>query len=175
MTQDEARGVDKRAVSIRCAIITVSNYRTIETDESGRTISRMLQNVGHRIVEHTVVPIDPQRITLVLRHWLNTETDAVILSGGTSLRHQRSSIEVARDALDREIEGFGELFRYLSYRQIGSSAVRSRAICGIASGKVVVSVPGSRPAAQLAMERLVLPELAHLVRTARQAAGLEGS
>jgi molybdenum cofactor biosynthesis protein B len=114
-------------------------------------------------------------VTLVLRHWLTSEADAVILSGGTSLTHEKSTVEVVREFLDREIEGFGELFRYLRYKQIGPDAMLSRAVCGIARGKVVFSMPGSRAAAQLAMERLVLPELPYLVRVARRAEGAGSS
>ena len=171
-TQDDPGRVEGRT-PIRCAIITVSNSRTIETDESGRAIARVLQSVGHGIVEHTVVPMDPRRMTLVLRHWLTAETDAVILNGGTSLRYQRGTVEVVRELLDRELEGFGEIFRYLRYKQVGPDAMLSRAVCGIARGKVVFSMPGSRAATQLAMERLVLPELPRLVQAARDAAGTD--
>ncbi len=119
--------------------------------------------------------MDPQRMTLVLGHWLAAETDAVIVNGGTSLRYQRGTVEVVRDFLDRELEGFGELFRYLRYKQVGPDAMLSRAVCGIARGKVVFSVPGSRAATQLAIERLVLPELPHLVQAARDDAGMGSS
>ena len=172
-TQDDQGRVEGQTVPIRCAIITVSNSRTIETDESGRAIARLLQSVGHRIVEHTVVPMDPQRMTLVLRHWLTAETDAVIMNGGTSLRYGRGTVEVVREFLDRELEGFGELFRHLSYKKVGPNAMLSRAVCGIARGKVVFSMPGSRAATQLAMERLVLPELRYLVQAARDAIGTD--
>ncbi len=172
-TQDDPGRVEGQTVPIRCVIITVSNSRTIETDESGRAIARVLQSVGHGIVEHTVVPMDPQRMTLVLGHWLAAETDAVIMNGGTSLRYQRGTVEVVRDFLDRELEGFGELFRYLSFRQIGPDALLSRAVCGIAHRRVVFCMPGSRAATQLAMDRLVLPKLADLVQAARDAAGTE--
>lgn len=172
-TQDDPGRVAGQTVPIRCVIITVSNSRTIETDECGQAIVRALRSVGHGIVEHTVVPMDPQRMTLVLRHWLNAETDAVILNGGTSLRHPRSTVEVVREFLDRELEGFGELFRSLSYRQIGPDAMLSRAVCGIAQRRVVFCMPGSRAATQLAMDRLVLPKLAELVQAARDAAGTE--
>lgn len=154
---------------IRCAIITVSNSRTIESDESGRAIALVLQSVGHEVLERTVVPVVPERIALVLRHWLAAHADAVIVNGGTSLRYARGAVEVVRELLERELEGFGELFRYLSYKQIGPEAMLSRAICGIAEGKVVFAMPGSRPAVQLAMERLVLPELQHLVSGLREA------
>ena len=116
-----------------------------------------------------MVPVDPPRITLVLRHWLAGDTDAVILNGGTSLRHQSGTVEVVREFLDRELEGFGELFRALRYKQIGPDAMLSQAVCGIAQGKVVFSMPGARAAAQLAMERLILPELPYLVRAAKNA------
>ncbi len=111
----------------------------------------------------TVVPADPQRIALVLRHWLAAETDAVLLNGGTRLADSHGTVEVVREYLERELEGFGELFRYMSYKQIGAAAMSKRAVGGIASGKVVFSVPGSRKDVQLAMERLILPELPHLV------------
>jgi molybdenum cofactor biosynthesis protein B len=154
--------------SLRSAVITVSDTRTLETDESGAEVSRFLTEAGHQVVERTVVPDEPGRIALVLRHWLASDVDAVILNGGTGIAPRDGTVEVVRQFLDRELPGFGEIFRMLSYKQVGAAAMLSRAVGGIARGKAVFALPGSRRAVGLAMEKLIVPELRHVVYEARK-------
>lgn len=156
------RGRD-RIQALACAVITVSDTRSLETDESGQEIARQLKNAGHEVVERTVVPDDPDRIELVLKHWLRADIQAVILNGGTGIARRDGTVEVVRRLLDRELDGFGELFRMLSFEQVGAAAMLSRALGGVAQGKVVFALPGSRKAVELALEKLIIPELRHLV------------
>lgn len=161
--EEHRRRGQEAAPALRCAIITVSDTRNLETDESGQEIARQLVAAGHLVVERTVVPDEPDRISLVLRHWIETDIDAVLLNGGTGVSRRDGTVEVVRQFLEKEIEGFGELFRWLSYAQVGAAAMLSRAVGGIARGKIVFSLPGSRRAVELALEKLIVPELRHLV------------
>jgi molybdenum cofactor biosynthesis protein B len=155
-------------VSLRCAIITVSDTRTLETDESGAEIAQQLDEDGHQVLERTVVPDEPDRIGVVLRHWLAAEVDVVLLNGGTGVAARDGTIEVIEQFLDRDIPGFGELFRMLSYEQVGAAAMLSRASGGVAQGKAVFGLPGSRRAVQLGMEKLIIPELRHIMYEVRK-------
>jgi molybdenum cofactor biosynthesis protein B len=154
--------------SARCAIVTVSDTRTLETDESGVEITRRLEAAGHQVVERTVVPDEPARLTLVLRHWLAAEVDLILLNGGTGISSRDGTVEVVEQFLDRPLPGFGEIFRYLSFKQVGAAAMLSRAVGGTASGKLVFALPGSRAAVELAMEQLIVPELGHLLYELRK-------
>ena len=142
-------------------MLTASDSRTPQTDESGRIIRDLLAGAGHRIEYYEVLPDDPALIRRVLLERLQ-DLDAMIVNGGTGIAARDSTIEAIRVLLDKELEGFGELFRYLSYQQIGSAAFLSRALAGIAAGKIVVSLPGSPDACRLAMEKLLIPELQHI-------------
>lgn len=154
--------------SIRCAVITVSDTRTPETDTSGQFMQQALTQAGHRVGAYTIVKDEPDEIRRLLRHFIqDADTDAVLLSGGTGLSSRDGTYEVVQACLDKELTGFGELFRYLSYGEIGSAAMMSRATAGVASGTVIVSMPGSSAAVRLAMEQLILPELAHMSHLAR--------
>ena len=147
--------------SLKVGVLTASDSRSAETDESGRLIRDLLTAAGHRVEYYEVLPDDPARIRRALLDHLQT-LDAVIVNGGTGIAARDSTIEAVRVLLDKELEGFGELFRYLSYQEIGSAAFLSRAVAGIAAGKIVASLPGSPDACQLAMEKLLLPELGHM-------------
>jgi len=165
LTEHRARA----ATAVRCAVITVSDTRSLETDESGKTMEKLIASGGHLAVSRTVVPDEPTLIGLELRRWLaDPGVDAVILNGGTGLAGRDGTVEVVREFLDRELPGFGELFRSLSYAQIRSAAMLSRAMGGIASGKPVFCLPGSRAAVVLGMEELILPELGHLIYEIRK-------
>jgi molybdenum cofactor biosynthesis protein B len=147
--------------SLKVGVLTASDSRSAETDESGRLISDLLTAAGHRVKYYEVVPDDPGCIRKsVLDNLQNL--DAIIVNGGTGIAARDSTIEAVRSLLDKELEGFGELFRYLSYQQIGSAAFLSRALAGIAGGKIVASLPGSPDACRLAMEKLLIPELGHM-------------
>ncbi|HZN59263.1 MAG TPA: molybdenum cofactor biosynthesis protein B [Planctomycetota bacterium] len=169
MSVEEHRkqGLERNA-RLRCAVVTVSDTRTLETDESGLEMAQKLSAAGHEVVERTIVPDEPARIALVLRHWLAADVDAVLLNGGTGIAARDGTVEVVRSFLDRELEGFGELFRMLSYEQVGAAAMLSRALGGVSRGKAVFALPGSRRAVELGMEKLVVPELRHVVFEVRK-------
>lgn len=147
--------------SLRVGVVTASDTRSAETDDSGRLIREMLVAAGHRVEHYEVLPDDPSRIRASLLNNL-ARLDAIIVNGGTGISARDSTIEAVRTLLDKELEGFGELFRYLSYQQIGPAAILSRALAGVAMGKIVVSLPGAPEACQLAMEKLLIPELGHM-------------
>jgi molybdopterin adenylyltransferase len=147
--------------SLTVGVLTASDSRRAETDESGRLIQDLLTAAGHRVGYYQVLPDDPARIRKALLDHL-PKLDAIIVNGGTGIAARDSTIEAVRVLLDKELQGFGELFRYLSYQQIGSAAFLSRAVAGIAAGKIVASLPGSPDACRLAMEKLLIPELGHM-------------
>ena len=146
---------------LRVAVITASDTRTIAEDESGRAISDALESAGHTVAHYEVLPDDPERIreTVIARL---AQEDLVIINGGTGIAARDSTIEAIRPLLNKELEGFGELFRMLSYQEIGAAAFLSRAIAGIANGRIIVALPGSPAACRLAMEKLLLPQLGHM-------------
>jgi molybdenum cofactor biosynthesis protein B len=150
-------------------VVTVSDTRTLETDESGKEAERLLIAGGHRSAGRAVVPDDPTAIAGALRDRLaDPAIDAVLLTGGTGVSRRDVTPEVVRSFLDLELPGFGELFRTLSHGRIGSAALLSRALGGIAAGKPLFCLPGSRAAVVLALEELILPELGHLVGELRK-------
>lgn len=146
---------------LRTVVITASDTRTEANDESGRTIRRLLEHSGHTVTYHAIVPDDPERIRSILIEQLS-QIDLIIVSGGTGIAARDATIEAVRPLLHKELEGFGELFRMLSYQEIGAAAILSRALAGIANGRLIVALPGSPDACQLAMEKLLLPELGHM-------------
>jgi molybdenum cofactor biosynthesis protein B len=153
--------------SVRCAVVTISDTRTDETDTGGRTIVDLLTGAGHEVHGKMIVPDDPDRIRDAIETALaDTTTDAVITTGGTGISRRDGTYEVVTTILEKRIDGFGELFRALSYEEIGPAAMMSRACAGTVGGKVLISVPGSEHAVRLAMTKLILPEIGHLVREA---------
>jgi molybdenum cofactor biosynthesis protein B len=153
--------------SVRCSVITVSDTRTEETDASGRAIVDLLTFAGHRIVGRTIVTDDQHLVRDAIKQQLeNTDVQAIITTGGTGITSRDGTYEVVAQLLQKRIDGFGELFRMLSYEEIGAAATLSRACAGLAAGRVVVSLPGSEAAVRLALERLLIPELGHMVREA---------
>jgi molybdenum cofactor biosynthesis protein B len=151
----------KRRVS--CAILTISDTRTRENDESGQRIHDLLQEAGHEVLSWAIVPDEPVQIRDRIRPLLaDSRVEIVLLNGGTGIAPRDTTFEAVGTLLDKVIDGFGELFRMLSYEEIGSAAMLSRAVAGIASGTVLVSMPGSTAAVDLAMRKLVLPELGHM-------------
>jgi molybdenum cofactor biosynthesis protein B len=144
-------------------VLTASDTRSAETDESGRLVREMLAAAGHRVDYYQVLPDDPRSIRSALLDNLG-RLDAIIVNGGTGIARRDSTIEAVRSLLDKEIEGFGEIFRYLSYQEIGPAAILSRALAGVAAGKIVVSLPGAPEACRLAMEKLLIPELSHMAQ-----------
>ncbi len=153
---------------VRCAVISVSDTRTEETDRSGASIKARLAEAGHEVAFYTVVPDDPAQVAGLLER-LAGDVEAVLLSGGTGISHRDRTYEAVAGKLERTLPGFGELFRMLSYQEIGSGAMLSRAVAGVYRGTLVFSMPGSLHAVLLAMERLIIPELHHLAwEVARQ-------
>jgi molybdenum cofactor biosynthesis protein B len=155
------------AVAVPTAILTVSDTRTLETDTGGARIAELLAAAGHPVVAREVVPDEPERIRAALEGYLRRDgVRAVILTGGTGVAPRDVTPEAVEPLLDRGVPGFGELFRMLSWQDVGSAALLSRALAGIAAGRVVFVLPGSRAAVELALEKLILPELGHLAAEA---------
>ena len=156
----------RRAVA--CAIVTVSDTRTPETDGSGTCIRTLLEEAGHRVLAYAIRPDDPGTVRAHLEQLLALPgLDAVIVNGGTGIAPRDTTFEAITGLLEKRLDGFGELFRVLSFEQVGAAAMLSRAVAGVANGTVVVSMPGSTAAVELAMEKLVVPELGHMVKIAR--------
>ena len=156
--------------SIQCMVITVSDTRTEESDKSGMLMKALLEENGHKIVRYEIVKDEQLPIKkAILRGCEDQEVDAVLLNGGTGIAKRDVTIETVQEIIEKEMIGFGELFRMLSYTEdIGSAAILSRAIAGVAMDTAIFSTPGSSGAVKLAMNKLILPELAHVVREVRK-------
>lgn len=155
--------------SVTCFVLTVSDTRTDETDTSGRAIAAALEEAGHRVTGRAIVRDEPQTVEAVLlAHLEAAAVDAIVTTGGTGISRRDGTVEVVERLLDKRLDGFGELFRMLSYQEIGAAAIMSRACAGLARGRILIALPGSEHAVRLAMTKLVLPELAHMVREARR-------
>ena len=153
----------------RCAVVTVSDTRTEATDRGGGAIVELLARHGHQVAGKTIVPDDPGRVRGALQAGIDApDIDAVIATGGTGITRRDGTYEVVAALLEKRIDGFGELFRALSYDEIGPAAMMSRACAGLAGDTIVISLPGSENAVRLAMTKLILPELGHMVREARR-------
>ncbi|MGD0463213.1 MAG: MogA/MoaB family molybdenum cofactor biosynthesis protein [Tepidisphaeraceae bacterium] len=153
-----------QSIHARCAIVTLSDTRTIQNDLSGRRIAELLVGDGHSVEEHRVIPDDAEGLRRVLHELLGLEeVDAILTTGGTGVSGRDQAIGVIESVIDCRLPGFGELFRMLSWQQIGSGAMLSRAVGGIAKGKAVFAMPGSTAAVELAMTKLILPELRHVL------------
>jgi molybdopterin adenylyltransferase len=153
--------------SVRVFVLTVSDTRTEETDSSGRAISELLTGSGHTVLGRAIVKDEPDDVrSTILRQLADPAVQVIIANGGTGISSRDGTFEVVQGLLQKHLSGFGELFRMLSYQDIGPAAMLSRASAGMVSGRIVVSLPGSEPAVRLAMEKLLLPELGHLVREA---------
>ena len=154
---------EKGPSEVPTAVVTVSDTRSLDTDSGGDLVERYLSEAGHPVTRREIVPDEGEAIRrAVLSALAESPTRAVIATGGTGVAPRDVTPEAVAPLLDREIPGFGELFRMLSYEEIGSAALLSRATAGIRAGQVVFVLPGSRGAIRLAMEKLILPELAHL-------------
>ena len=150
---------------IRIAVLTVSDTRTPETDAGGALVKSMAEAEGIEVAGYRIVKDDEAAIKEVVLEWLgDSELDAIISTGGTGIAKRDVSIEAIGPLFDKEMAGFGELFRYLSFSEdIGTRALLSRASAGVAADKALFVLPGSRGAVKLAMDRLILPELAHII------------
>lgn len=150
---------------VTCMVVTVSDTRDETTDKSGKLIMELLKEAGHQIELREIVPDEHDSIKRTLESGReNRAIDAIIINGGTGIADRDVTIETVRPLLDKEMPGFGEIFRSLSYTEdIGSAAILSRAVAGVTKHTAVFSIPGSSGAVRLAMEKLILPELSHVV------------
>jgi molybdenum cofactor biosynthesis protein B len=159
---------EKRRRSVVCAVVTVSDTRTPDTDASGTRIRTLLEQAGHRVEAYAILPDDPARIRAHVAALLAAPAiEAVIVNGGTGLAPRDTTYEAITALLEKRLDGFGELFRMLSYQEVGAAAMLSRAAAGVARGKVVASLPGAPAAVTLAMEKLLIPQLGHMVALLR--------
>ena len=174
MTMPEGTSAHRRSAAdrapVRAAIVIVTDSRTAATDESGPLARLLLTEAGHVVTDLTLIPNDEAgtraHVTALLAR---EDVDAVILSGGTGLGARDRTVEAVRGLLEKELPGFGELFRMLSYQQqVGTAAILSRAVAGGVRGKLVVSLPGSKAAVELALTQVLLPELQHLLHELRR-------
>lgn len=150
--------------SVGCFVLTISDSKTPETDTSGALIRELLSAAGHRVTGHAIVKDDPEQVAAVIRSGCAAPSvEAFILTGGTGITSRDSTYEAIDALLDKRLAGFGELFRMLSYQEIGSAAMLSRAVAGTYRRMWICALPGSPAAVRLALEKLILPELAHLV------------
>jgi molybdenum cofactor biosynthesis protein B len=152
--------------NVACAVITVSDTRTAETDRSGQRIQELLREAGHRITHYQILKDDPGLIVAAVRV-VPPPTEVVVLNGGTGLTRRDTTFEAVSRLFEKEIPGFGELFRLLSYEDIGAAAMLSRATAGVVGDRVVFSVPGSPAAVELAMTKLIVPALGHVIAMVR--------
>jgi molybdenum cofactor biosynthesis protein B len=153
----------KGMTSLVCMVVTCSDSRTPDSDTSGKLICHLLKEQGHTIAEYRVIKDEPTDIRNLLLQARGREAiQVVIINGGTGISRRDSTFEAVDGFLEKRLDGFGELFRYLSYKDIGSSAMLSRATAGIHGRMVIFSIPGSQGAVRLAMEQLILPEMGHI-------------
>ncbi|SER63860.1 molybdopterin adenylyltransferase [Gracilibacillus ureilyticus] len=152
--------------TVRCKIITVSDTRTEETDKSGKLMREYLENHHHQVTAYEIVKDQKADIERAIKHGMEqSDVDAILLNGGTGIAKRDVTIEVVDVLLDKKMPGFGELFRVLSFQEdIGSAAILSRATAGVMHDKAIFATPGSSGAVKLAMERLIIPELGHVMR-----------
>ena len=150
--------------TVRCAVITLSDTRTEETDTSGKRIKDLLAEQSQPVVAYRILKDEPEQLAAVVQALLaQPEVDAIITNGGTGIAPRDTTFEAIQGLLEKEISGFGEMFRMLSYSDIGAAAMLTRATAGVANGKVIISLPGSTGAVELGMTKLVLPELGHMM------------
>lgn len=147
-------------IPVRIAVMTVTDSRNEQTDTSGRALVDALLEAGHQFSQRRIVPDDIYAIREWVSHWIaDPEVDVVVTNGGTGLTGRDGTPEAVRPLLDKEIEGFGELFRWVSYQEIGTSTIASRAVAGVANGTYVFCLPGSTGACRTAWEKVIAPQL----------------
>lgn len=155
---------------IRCAVVTVSDSRTEATDESGRLMQRLIAAAGHAVTAYALLKNDEEAVRAQVAGLVaRADVDAVLITGGTGLGSRDRTVEAVRPLFEKELPGFGEIFRIVSFNeQVGTAAILSRAVAGSVSAKLVVSMPGSKAAVELALTRVLLPELRHAIRELRR-------
>ena len=167
--EHEQRAQAELPPAIRCGVITISDTRTTETDTSGAAIREALEAAGHTIVRYQLVKDEPDAITALVRELSRSGCQVILTNGGTGIARRDSTFEAIDALIEKRLPGFGELFRMLSYADIGPAAMLSRATAGTIGGTLVFCMPGSTGAVRLAMEQLIIPQLPHLIwETVRQ-------
>lgn len=167
--EHERQARAEASASIPCGVVTISDTRTPETDTSGAAIRAALTQDGHDVVRYTVVRDEPEQIADLVRLYAREGCKLIITNGGTGIARRDSTFEAIDGLLEKRLPGFGEIFRMLSYQEIGAAAMLSRATAGTYGGALIFCLPGSTNAVRLALERLIVPQLAHLVwETVRQ-------
>ena len=154
---------------MRCYVLTVSDSRTADTDTSGPMIAALLSAAGHSVAGRAIARDDPSEVRAIVERELASQAvDVIITTGGTGITSRDSTYEAIDGLLEKRLDGFGELFRMLSYQEVGAAAMMSRATAGLARRRILIALPGSENAVRLAIEKLVIPELRHLVQQARR-------
>jgi molybdenum cofactor biosynthesis protein B len=158
---------DQSPKTVTCAVLTISDSRTEDTDESGRLIKQRLSQNGHRIIAYAILKNDAIAIRKKMEELLGQdELQVIITSGGTGVSHRDVTVETVSPILEKKLDGFGELFRSMSYQEIGTASIMSRAIAGVAGDKIIICIPGSLGAAELSIDKIILPEIGHMIREA---------
>lgn len=156
---------DREKIVVNCAAITISDTRSPENDRSGQLIQKLLIEVGHQINFYSIIKDEPGQIQAQLAQLCKrSDIDVLIFNGGTGIAPRDTTYDALANLLEKTLPGFGELFRFLSYQEIGSRAIASRTIAGVYRQKLIFSLPGSTNAVKLGLEKLILPELIHLVK-----------
>jgi molybdopterin adenylyltransferase len=156
-------------ISVRCSVITLSDTRNEQTDKSGQKIRQLLADSGHETTEYRIIRDEPQELAALLKGTIaRDDIDAVLTNGGTGISQRDCTIDVVEKVIEQPLPGFGELFRMLSWQEIGSGAMLSRAAGGVVGRKLLFAMPGSTAAVELAMTKLILPEMGHLVKGLRK-------
>jgi molybdenum cofactor biosynthesis protein B len=167
--EHEQRAQAELSPSIRCGVITISDTRTPATDTSGAAICALVEAAGHTVTRYQLVKDEPDQIAALVREVSNTGCQVILTNGGTGIARRDSTFEAIDALIDKRLPGFGELFRMLSFAEIGPAAMLSRATAGMIGGTLVFCMPGSTSAVRLAMEQLIVPQLPHLIwETVRQ-------
>jgi len=161
VTEHRAQAVS----SVACFVLTISDTRTLETETSGRAIAELLTAAGHPVVDRQVVPDDAAAVQRAISEEIDKgRVRAIVTTGGTGIARRDSTYEALTELFEKRLDGFGELFRMISYQDIGSAAMLSRATAGVIRGCVVFMLPGSEAAVRLGTSKLIVPELGHIVR-----------
>ena len=165
MSHLEHKELSPKAVT--CAVLVISDSRTEKTDESGKYLVEKMESSGHTVIDYALLKNDSSAIKQKLEDLLSqAELQVIITSGGTGVSMRDVTVETVTPMLDKMLDGFGELFRTLSYAEIGTASIMSRAIAGVIGGKIILCIPGSLAAVKLAVEKIILPEIGHMVREA---------
>jgi molybdenum cofactor biosynthesis protein B len=158
---------EKSPRSVTCAVLTISDSRTEQDDESGKLLKEKLSQNGHRVLAYAILKNDADAIKRKIEELLKSaDLQVIITSGGTGISHRDVTVETISPVLEKKLDGFGELFRFLTFQEIGTGSIMSRAMAGVAGGKVIICLPGSLGAVTLALDKVILPEIGHMVREA---------